>query len=325
MNGRAVIAFGGNALTREDERGTWEEQSANARVAVRAALDLRAAGHEVLLTHGNGPQVGALALQQAQASSQVPAMPFDALSAMTQGQLGYLLQQAIDSIDSGVPTATVLTRVVVAPDDPAFAHPTKPIGPFYDEATARALAAERGWSVGPDAGRGWRRMIASPQPLEVVEIDQIRRLLEHGAVVIAGGGGGIPVARLDGRLVGVEAVIDKDRCSAELASATSSDLMIMVTGVDRVALDFGTRWQRDMARLTVSDALRHLSSGEFPAGSMGPKIEAGARFVNRGGRAAVITSGEHLVSACAGRHGTWIVPDRDGPSCAAVVEPVAAA
>jgi carbamate kinase len=325
MSVRAVIAFGGNALTREDERGTWEEQSANARIAVRAALDLRAAGHQVLLTHGNGPQVGALALQQAQAASQVPVMPFDALSAMTQGQLGYLLQQAIHSIDSSAPTATILTRVVVDPNDPGFAHPTKPIGPFYDEPTARALAAERGWTVGPDAGRGWRRTIASPQPLEVVEIDHIRSLLEQDVMVIAGGGGGIPVARLDGRLVGVEAVIDKDRCSAEIASATGADLLVMVTGVERVALDFGTRWQRNMARLTVSDALRHLRSGEFPPGSMGPKIEAGARFVGRGGRAAVITSGEHLVSACAGRHGTWLVPDRDGPSCAAVAEPVAAA
>jgi carbamate kinase len=322
--GRVVVAFGGNAITQEHERGTWEEQAANARVAARSVLELRDAGYEILLTHGNGPQVGALALQQVLAADHTAPLPFDVLGAMTQGQLGYLLQQALCTLAPGVPSATVLTRVVVDPGDPAFVRPTKPIGPFYDEATARALAAERGWSVSPDAGRGWRRVIASPQPLEIVEIDHIRALLESGVMVIAAGGGGIPVARLDGRLTGVEAVIDKDRCSARVASATGADLLVMVTGVARVALDFGTRWQRDMARMTVSDALRHLESGEFPAGSMGPKIEAGVRFVAEGGRAAVITSGDHLAAACGGRHGTWLVPDGDGPSMTAAVEHAAA-
>ena len=322
---RVVVAFGGNAITREHERGTWEEQSANARVAARAVLELREAGHEVLLTHGNGPQVGALALQQVQAEGQSPALPFDVLGAMTQGQLGYLLQQALCTLAPDVPTATVLTRVVVDPADLAFARPTKPIGPFYDEAAARALADDRGWVVGPDAGRGWRRMIASPLPLDVVEIEHIRALLDRGVVVVAGGGGGVPVARVDSRLVGVEAVIDKDRCAASLAASTGADLLVMVTGVDRVALDFGTRWQRDMARLTVADAVRHLESGEFPAGSMGPKIEAGVRFLDEGGRAAIITSSEHVSAACAGCHGTWLVPDREGPSATAAVEPAAAA
>ena len=168
-------------------------------------------------------------------------------------------------------------------------------------------------------------MIASPQPLDVVEIEHIRALLDRGVVVVAGGGGGVPVARVDGRLVGVEAVIDKDRCSARLAASTGAGLLVMVTGVDRVALDFGTRWQRDMARLTISDAVRHLESGEFPAGSMGPKIEAGVRFLDEGGQAAIITSSEHVSAACAGRQGTWLVPDREGPSATAVVEPAAAA
>jgi carbamate kinase len=320
-----VVAFGGNAITREHERGTWDEQTQNARVAARAVLELQAAGHDVLVTHGNGPQVGALALQQLQAADQVPALPFDVLGAMTQGQLGYLLQQTVGALGPDVPTATVLTRVVVDPGDRAFTHPTKPIGPFYDEPTARALADERGWDVGPDAGRGWRRMIASPQPLEVVEIDHISALLDRGVVVIAGGGGGVPVTRVNGRLVGVDAVIDKDRCSARLAASTGADLLVMVTGVDRVALDFGTRWQRDMARLTISDALRHLESGEFPAGSMGPKIEAGVTFLADGGSAAVITAAEHVSAACAGLHGTWLVPDRDGPSSTAAVTPAAAA
>ena len=322
---RVVVAFGGNAITREHERGTWDEQSANARVAARAVVELREAGHEVLLTHGNGPQVGALALQHLLGAEHAPTLPFDALGAMTQGQLGYLLQQAVCALAPDVPTATVLTRVVVDPGDPAFARPTKPIGPFYDEATARSLAGARGWVVGADAGRGWRRMIASPQPLDVVEIEHIRALLDRGVVVVAGGGGGVPVARVDGRLVGVEAVIDKDRCSARLAASTGADLLVMVTGVDRVALDYGTRWQRDMARLTISDAQRHLESGEFPAGSMGPKIEAGVTFLDEGGRAAVITATEHVSAACAGLHGTWLVPDQDGPSSTAAVTPAAAA
>lgn len=321
--GRVVVAFGGNAITKEHERGAWDEQMTNARVAARAVAGLHDSGWQVLLTHGNGPQVGALALQQLLSAEHTPALPFDVLGAMTQGQLGYLLQQALTAVRPDVPTATVLTRVVVDPGDPAFVHPTKPIGPFYDEATARSLAAERGWSVAADAGRGWRRVIASPEPLEVVEIDHVGALLERGVLVIAGGGGGIPVTLLDGRLQGVEAVIDKDRCSARIAAATRADLLVMVTGVARVALDFGTRWQRDLARLTVSDALRHLDAGEFPAGSMGPKIEAGARFVEEGGRAAVITSGDHLAAACDGRHGTWLVPDRAGPSVTAT-EPAAA-
>ena len=321
---RTVVAFGGNAITRERERGTWEEQTANARVAVRSVLALRDRGHQVLLTHGNGPQVGALALQQLHAADHTPALPFDALGAMTQGQLGYLLQQAISALRPDVPTSVVVTRVVVDPADPAFTRPTKPIGPFYDEGAARTLATERGWTVAPDAGRGWRRMIASPAPLDIVEEASVGALLDRGVLVIAGGGGGVPVVRLEDRLQGVEAVIDKDRCSARLASALGAQLLAMVTGVDRVALDFGTRWQRDMARLTVSDAVRHLEAGEFPAGSMGPKIEAAVTFLQEGGRAAVITSAAHLAAACDGRHGTWLVPDREGPSTTAAVEPAAA-
>lgn len=310
---RLVIAFGGNALVREDERGTWTEQSARALEAARAIARV-ARAHQVVLTHGNGPQVGALALQQLSAEPEVPALPFDVLDAMTQGEIGYLLQQALTTVDPSLPTATLLTRVRVDADDPALSEPpTKPIGPFYDEATARRLAAERGWHVAADAGRGWRRMVASPYPVEIVEEREIKLLAASSVLVIAGGGGGIPVIRRDGRLVGIDAVIDKDRCAAELATATGADVLVLVTGVARAALGFGTPARRDIVRLTVSDALGHLDAGEFPAGSMGPKIEAAARFAAAGAR-AIITDAAHIAGALDGDEGTWVVPDAEGPS-----------
>ncbi|MEA2285769.1 MAG: carbamate kinase [Solirubrobacteraceae bacterium] len=310
---RLVIAFGGNALVREDERGTWTEQSARALEAARVIARV-ARAHEVILTHGNGPQVGALALQQAIGEPHAPALPLHVLDAMTQGEIGYLLQQALTAVDPTLPTATLLTRVRVAADDPALEdEPTKPIGPFYDEPTARRLAAERGWHVASDAGRGWRRVVVSPQPVEIMEEREIRVLAGAGVLVIAGGGGGIPVVRRDGRLAGIDAVIDKDRSAVELAVATDADVLALVTGVERAALGFGTADQREIVRLTVSDALRHLDDGEFPAGSMGPKIEGAARFVGTRGR-AVITDARHLAAALDGRDGTWIVPDAEGPS-----------
>jgi len=312
-----VIALGGNALVREGERGGWDEQRRNALSAARAAARLRRAGHEIVLAHGNGPQVGMLALQQACAADEAPGLPFDALVAMTQGQMGYLLQQALGEVDRDLPTAAILTRAVVARDDPAFASPpTKPIGPFYDEPEARLLAGDRGWVVGPDAGRGWRRLIASPRPVRVVEHEHIALLARCGVVVVAAGGGGIPVTADKDGLTGVEAVIDKDRCATELAIQIGAALLILTTGVQWVSFDYGTRWQRDMARLTVSDALRHLREGDFPAGSMGPKIESAVRFASGHGR-AVITDPAHLSHVLDGGDGTWIVPDDEGPSLVA--------
>jgi carbamate kinase len=309
---RIVIAFGGNALIRETERGTWLEQTENALEAARAIARLGRAD-EVVLTHGNGPQVGALALQQASGEPDSPAMPLDVLDAMTQGEIGYLLQQALSTVDPSLPTATVLTRVLVDEDDPAFEAPTKPIGPFYSQEQAQSLAAERGWHVAADAGRGWRRMVPSPLPRGIVEVEQVRTLVESGVLVVAAGGGGIPVAWRDGRLVGVDAVIDKDRCGAELALELHADLLVLVTGVPRVALGFGTPEQRAALRLTVSDAVAYLEAGEFPAGSMGPKIEGAVRFAETSG-SAVITDAEHLAAAVRGHHGTWVVPDAQGPS-----------
>jgi carbamate kinase len=314
---RIVIAIGGNAIIGEQQPGTWAEQRANARAVARELAGLKRAGHELVLTHGNGPQVGALHAQHARAAAEVPPLPLDALVAMTQGQLGYLLQMAIEEVDPLVRTVTILTRVRVDPDDPSFAEPTKPIGRFFGDERAARVAASSGLAVAPDSGRGWRTVVASPKPCEIIEFEQLKLLADRGVVVIAAGGGGIPVVRGEGQLNGAEAVIDKDRASAVLAHAVDADLLVMLTAVERVALDFGTRWQRDMARLTVSDAAQLVDAGEFPPGSMGPKVESAVRFVGACGRAAIVTCTERLLDAVEGTAGTRIVPDAEGPSATA--------
>jgi carbamate kinase len=303
---RVVVAIGGNALIQAGDDGSWERQLENARAIAADVVALRAAGHEVVLTHGNGPQVGALMLQQEAAADETAPLPLDALIAMTQGQIGYLLATAIADVDPEVSTVALLTRVAVDPDDPAFRSPTKPVGPFYEAREAVRLAGERRWHVAEDAGRGWRRVVPSPRPVRVLGAQHTSALLATGAVVIAVGGGGIPVGA-DGR--GVQGVIDKDRASAELALAIAADLLVLLTGVPRVAVDFGTRWERELSQITVSEALRGLAEGEFPAGSMGPKIESARRFVEAGRGRAVITSAGRLAAAVRGEDGTWVVAD----------------
>jgi carbamate kinase len=303
---RVVVAIGGNALIQAGDDGSWDRQLENARAIAGDVVALRAAGHEIVLTHGNGPQVGLLMLQQE--GGETPPLPLDALIAMTQGQTGYLLATAIADVDPDVSTVALLTRVVVDPDDPAFATPTKPVGPFYEAGEAVRLASDRRWHVAEDAGRGWRRVVPSPRPLRVLGAEHTSALLATGAVVIAVGGGGIPVAA-DGREV--QGVIDKDRASAELALAIGADLLVLLTGVPRVAVDYGTRWERELSRITVSEALRGLADGEFPAGSMGPKIESAQRFVEAGHGRAVITTAGRLAAAVDGEDGTWVVADRN--------------
>jgi carbamate kinase len=306
---RIVVAVGGNALIKAGQAGTWPEQLANVREIVQAVLDLRAEGHEVVLTHGNGPHVGALLLQQALGSEEAAPLPLDALIAMTQGQVGYLLESAFAAIDPRVPTAVLLTRVLVDAADEAFENPTKPVGPFYDEDEARARAAESGWDVAPDAGRGWRRVVPSPQPLKVFGKDNIVALLENGTVVISCGGGGIPVSVEGLAVTGVAGVIDKDRCSERLAVDINADVLVLLTGVPQVSLDFGTRWERTLGHLHVADVERGLADGDFPAGSMGPKMESAARFVEESGTGrALITDAESLVAAVNGEGGTWVNP-----------------
>jgi carbamate kinase len=308
---RIVVAVGGNALIRAGQAGTWDEQLANVREIAAAVLALRGLGHEVVLTHGNGPHVGALLLQNKLGEAEAAPLPLDALIAMTQGWIGYLLESSFAELEPEVPIAVLLTRVMVDREDPAFAAPDKPVGPFYSETEARRRADELGWDVAADAGRGWRRVVPSPRPLEVLGERHVRALLEQGSVVIACGGGGIPVAARGREVVGVAGVIDKDRCSARLAADIGADVLVLLTGVPRVALDYGTRWERELSVLTVQDARRGLAEGDFPAGSMGPKIESAEHFVSESGGRALVTSADHLVaSVTTGEEGTWIVPER---------------
>ncbi len=312
-----VAAFGGNAVTRATERGTHDEQLANVRVMCEQVQPLIEAGHRLVIIHGNGPQIGVLALQvEAGNALGVPDQPFDVLGAMTQGQIGYLIQQTLGNVlrkagegSRSRAVTSVVTQVLVDRADPAFQHPTKPIGPFYDRELAERLAAEKGWAVSQDSDRGWRRVVPSPQPIEVIEAPAIRSLSAAGVIVIAAGGGGVPVVREpDGSLAGVEAVIDKDLAAERLAALVGADTLLLLTGVRRICLDYGTPTQRDLDVLPVSDALRHLADGQFPAGSMGPKVQAAIRFLEDGGRQAIITSPEALGAALAGTDGTRIVP-----------------
>jgi len=305
-----VLAIGGNALAPAG-LGDFAAQEERARHVADAAVALLDSDRRLLMVHGNGPQVGALAMAQEAVAREVPVQPLFVLGAMTQGQLGYLLSQAIgDALASaGRPrtVAAVMTQVVVREDDPAFAHPTKPIGPFFSEGRARRLAAARGWDVAEDAGRGWRRVVASPEPIEVVESPEIRSLLEAGEIVVACGGGGVPVARVGAELVGVDAVIDKDFAAALVGRLVGATSLLLLTGVDRVALDFGTPEERPIEQMTVAEARGYLAEGQFPPGSMGPKVDAAAQFIEAGGREAVISSLERAGDALAGRTGTRIV------------------
>lgn len=311
MSETVVVAVGGNALAPAG-LGEFADQAERAAGLARTIVAMQDGGRRLLVVHGNGPQVGALAIAQEAVAREVPPQPLFALGAMTQGQLGYLLGQAIgDALEEagrarGV--AAVMTQVVVDPDDPGFGAPTKPIGPFFSEGRARRLADARGWSVVEDSGRGWRRVVASPEPLEVVEWAQVKGLLDDGNVVIACGGGGVPVVRRDGALRGVDAVIDKDYAAALVGDLVGADTLLLLTGVERVALDFGTPAQREVEQMTVAEARGHLADGQFPAGSMGPKVDAAIRFIEGGGRMAIVGAMERAAEALAGTSGTRIVP-----------------
>jgi carbamate kinase len=298
----AVVAVGGNALTRPDQRGGAEEIAANAAEMAVALSGLVRAGRRLAVVHGNGPQVGNLALQQDALADTVPAQPLHQLSAMTQGQLGGVLARAIDAACGAGVAVCVLTHVSVDRADPAFARPTKPIGPFLDREEAEELVRERGWSVVEDAGRGWRRVVPSPQPIGIVELPAVETLLAAGTVVLAAGGGGIAVADApDGAMTALDAVIDKDLAAAVLAAALGADELYLLTGVDRVYLDHGTPKQRPVPRLDAEEAARYLAEGQFPPGSMGPKITAALAFLESGGHRAIITSPRLLRATADGR------------------------
>lgn len=294
----AVVALGGNALTRAGQSGTYGEMMANAAAMATAVNDVLEAGWRVVIVHGNGPQVGNLALQQ-EATSMVPAQPLALLGAMTQGLLGSLIARAIDLLRGRGTAAALITHVTVDPADPAFGSPSKPIGPFFEPVEAQRLAARSGWVVQPDSGRGYRRVVASPQPTGVIEIDALRTLVDAGHLVIAAGGGGIPVATTDTCGV-IDAVIDKDRAACLIAGQLGAQALLLVTAVDRVMLDYGMPTQSELGTITADEAARYLEEGQFPPGSMGPKIEAALRFLAEGGELAVVTSPPLLASTLTG-------------------------
>jgi len=306
-----LLTLGGNAILPARGTGTFDEQSAITRLTMQPIAELIRDGVQVVLSHGNGPIVGNILIRNEAARDQIPPMPLDVCGADSQGGIGYMMQQALEnelrhvSVDRTV--VTLVTQVVVDERDPAFRRPTKPIGPFYSQERARTLAKEKGWTVVEDAGRGWRRVVPSPRPLEVVEIAAIRKLVADGVIAIAAGGGGIPVARQwDGSLHGVEAVIDKDLASSLLARLLGCETLCIVTGVDKVALHYGKPDQRDLDCATAEELSRYAAEGHFPSGSMGPKIQAAIEFVRGGGREVVITSPAKIREALQGEGGTRI-------------------
>ncbi len=311
-----VLAVGGNALLPAGSQGRLEDQWRAVRGTAEAVARLAAEGWRLVVTHGNGPQVGVALQRAAIAEPELPPLTMDVAVAHSQGEIGYALARAIaDALPPrGLdrPVAALVSQVRVDARDPAFESPSKPIGRFLTRSEAERLAEERGWrfselAPGP---RGWRRVVASPEPLEILELDAIRRLADSGTIVVACGGGGIPVVRQRDLMAGIPAVIDKDLVSSLLALELEAELLLIATAVERVALDYGRPEERRLDRMTAAEAARYLASGQFPAGSMGPKVEAARRFVAGGGRRAIITDLDHLDRAWQGEAGTQVLPDR---------------
>jgi carbamate kinase len=308
---RIVVALGGNALSPAGGTGSVEEMRASLTDAAAALADLVAAGHSLVLTHGNGPQVGRLLLQQERAASDVPPMPMDVCGALSQGQLGYLVAQALDNAlrrrRLSARVLSLVTQVVVDGRSAAFRRPSKPVGPSYEMPEAQAIAQASGHVFAVQGDGRWRRVVASPKPLRLVEEGPLRALVDSGHVVVAAGGGGVPVVEYRGQLRGVEAVVDKDRTAALLAVAVEADLLLVLTEVAQVQVGYGTSSARALSSMTVAEAAGWLRSGEFPDGSMGPKVEACVSFVRAGGAAAIGALSE-AAAVLAGESGTRVVP-----------------
>jgi carbamate kinase len=297
-----VIALGGNSILSAREKFSIHQEIEHVEESCRRIAAIVRAGYRVVLTHGNGPQVGDILLQQELARGRVPPMPLDVCGAQTQGELGYLLQRTLGGMLPGKRITTIVTQVVVDPGDSAFRNPTKFIGPFLKTRPH----SSPGRVYGRDSDRGFRRVVPSPEPLEIVERGEIRSLVRQGFIVIACGGGGIPVFRRASRLEGAGAVIDKDRAAVRLARAVGASTLLMITGVDRVYLSYGTPHRKPLVCMTPKEAGRYLMEGQFPPGSMGPKIEAAIRFIKHGGKRVIITSREKSLMALRGRAGTTI-------------------
>lgn len=311
-NGILVVAVGGNALAADPTTSTMADQLAAVQDAARHLVELESRGWRVVVTHGNGPQIGALLRQNELAAETVPPMTLDFCGAATQGSIGYLLETALNNElrrrGRDTVAVSVVTQVEVDRGDPAFQRPSKPIGAFMSESEAEHARSQLGWDVVEDSGRGYRRVVASPEPTAIVQRGVVRSLLDAGYLVIAAGGGGVPMVRgADGELAGVEAVIDKDLASAVLASDIGADILLILTSVPQVALGFGTPGQRWLPTLDATTALTHLEAGEFPEGSMGPKVASAVQFIRAGGRRAVVTDLDSAEAALEGRAGTEFV------------------
>lgn len=306
----ALIAVGGNSLIRAGESGTVADQLRNTRLTAAAIVRLLQQGFKIALTHGNGPQVGAALLRSERSADQVYSQPLDICDAATQGEIGYELQQALDNeiarTGLKIPVVTLITQCVVSDADPAMQHPTKPVGPFYSRSEAELRKRLYDWTIAEDASRGYRRTVPSPEPIDIVEIDTIRSLINTGTLVIAAGGGGIPVVRTRNGLIGVEAVIDKDRASALLATKLGVELFIISTDANYVYLNYKTSSQRELHDITATELEEYFREGQFPPGNMGPKVDSALRFLRAGGRHVIITSYEHLAEAVEGHAGTHI-------------------
>lgn len=307
-----VIALGGNAIIKEGERGTVPQQFEHTLETMRHVAHMAKAGMtRLVVTHGNGPQMGSMMLRAELATSILPPLPMATCVADLQGGMGYMIQQtlceALAAVGLSTPVVTLVTQVEVNGDDPGFQHPSKPIGKFLKESEAKELAHDRGWIVGSDAGRGWRRMVASPKPLRVVEVEAVRALLDAGVIPVAVGGGGIPVVHKGpGVYTGVDAVIDKDLASAVLGADLGAELLLILTGVEEVQVSFGKPDARALREVTVADLRQHLENGEFAPGSMRPKVEAALLFLERGGQRVVITTPELCLEGVRGERGTQI-------------------
>jgi carbamate kinase len=308
----AVIAFGGNAILPNDQKGLQKEQMNNAKKAASLMIHVVKKGYDLIIVHGNGPQVGNLLIQMEEAVDKIPPFTLEVCDAMTEGSMGFMLEQAIinelrkNSLDKEV--VTLITQVIVDRDDPAFDNPSKPVGPFYSKHKAQILMHEKKWSMTEDAGRGFRKVVPSPKPIDIVPKRVLHDLVHSGKIVIAAGGGGIPVI-INGRglFQGVEAVIDKDYASSLIAREIKADLFIILTNVSRVSQNFGQPDEAPIPVMTVEEAIMHHSNGQFPPGSMGPKVLAAIEYIKSGGKEVLITSANHLKASLINRSGTKII------------------
>lgn len=312
MKKKAVLALGGNAILKAGQKGTIEEQFANTVESVRGIVELVSHGYQLAITHGNGPQVGNLLVQQiAGMPMGIAPLPLSVLNAATEGTIGYMISQSIENglSEKGAKNKvlTIITQVLIDKDDPSFANPSKPVGPFYSHEEAEKLKKKYGWNIVEDAGRGYRQIVPSPLPIDILQGHIVKELVEDDALVIACGGGGIPVYYNEkGFLQGADAVIDKDFASALLARIIEADLLMILTGVDKVSINFGKPNQKKLDSLTLEEAKKYLQEGHFPPGSMGPKIKAAINFLQDGGREVIITSQEQIEKALEGKTGTLI-------------------